>query len=198
MLTFFHAPQSRSSSILWLLEELGVPYRMELVDLRRPGGAPESYREIHPHKKVPAVVHEGVTITERAAISAYLADAFPDAGLAPAPGDPRRGPYLSWLVYADAVVDPNIAAKTQGWSYPAASFSFGAFDDMLRHVEQALARGPYVLGDRFTAVDTQLASTLGWAMHMTDLIPKTPAFVDYLARVHERPAYRRAAQKDAG
>ncbi|HZZ36785.1 MAG TPA: glutathione S-transferase N-terminal domain-containing protein, partial [Caulobacteraceae bacterium] len=130
-LTLYHCPGTRSGSAVWLLEELGVAYELEIVPVGLRGDPPESYRAIHPHKKVPAIVHDGVAVTERAAIFAYLCDAFPQTGLAPPIGDPRRGPYLSWLVYNDAVIDPVLAAKFGGWQYDKRGVSFGAFEDMV-------------------------------------------------------------------
>src|SRR4051812_2848558 len=115
MLKFYHAPWSRSSGIHWLLEEIGQPYEIAPVDIRAPGGAPESYRDIQPNKKVPAIDHDGTIVTERAAICLYLAETFPEAGLAPAAGDASRAAYLTWLVYADSVLDPALAAKAHGW-----------------------------------------------------------------------------------
>src|SRR5260221_13560814 len=115
ILTFYHCPRTRSGSVMWLLEELGVPFEVEIVDVL--SGAPESYKAIQPNGKVPAIVHDGVAVHERAAIFTYLCDAFPQAGLAPAVGDPRRGPYLSWLVYNDGVIDPVIGAKWQKLEY---------------------------------------------------------------------------------
>ncbi len=197
-LKFYHAPHTRSSGIRYLLEELGAPYELEIVDVRAEGGVPESYRQIHPHKKVPAIVHGGVAITERAAICTYLADAFPEAGLAPKIGDPRRGPYLSWLVYADSVMDPAIAAKVQGWEYSSSSLSFGAFEDVVRNVERTLAAHPYIVGDSFTAADTQVAGTIAWATQMAGLFPKTAVFEDYLARIAARPAYQRNQRLEGG
>ncbi|HEU6442459.1 MAG TPA: glutathione S-transferase family protein [Microvirga sp.] len=191
MLTFYHAPRSRSCGIHWLLEELGVSYQIEIVDIRANGGAPESYRAIHPHKKVPAIIHDDVIITERAAITTYLADAFPEKGLAPLNGDRRRGPYLTWLVYADAVIDPALAAKVQGWTYAPNAFPFGSFEDMLAHVEQTLSKSPYVLGDRFTAADIPVAGALFWGLNVFGLVPSRPVFLDYLARIEERPAFLR-------
>ncbi|HEX4098243.1 MAG TPA: glutathione S-transferase N-terminal domain-containing protein, partial [Caulobacteraceae bacterium] len=134
MLTFYHAPNTRSGSIRWLLEELGAPYDVELVDIRAPDGAPESYRAIQPNNKAPAIVHDGVAIHERSAICIYLCDAFPAAGLAPPIGDPRRGPYLSWLVYNDAVIEPVLGAKMRGETDEKISVSYGDFDDMARYV----------------------------------------------------------------
>ena len=147
MLKFYCAPWSRASGVFWLLEELGQPYEIEIVDIRAPGGVPESYREIQPNKKVPAIDHDGTVVTERAAICIYLGDAFPEAGLAPPIGDKARAGYLTWLVYCDSVFDPAVAAKAQGWEYVSNNFSFGLFDDMVANVEKLLSRQPYAAGD---------------------------------------------------
>jgi glutathione S-transferase len=197
MLKFYHAPRSRSSTVHWLLEELGVAYEMELIDITAEGGAPEAYRDIQPHKKVPAIVHGGVTITERAAIFIYLNDVFPQAGLAPRIGDRLRGPYLSWLTYVDAVLDPVLTAKAHGWSYAARQVSFGTFDDMIQHVEQTLLAHPYVLGDRFTAADIHLGNAMHWAV-TSGMVPDRPAFRDYVTRIGSRPVFQRVLQKDGG
>ncbi|WP_157015372.1 glutathione S-transferase family protein [Mesorhizobium xinjiangense] len=196
MLKFYHAPWSRSSSIFWLLEELGQPYEMEVVDIRAEGGVPEGYREIQPNKKVPAIVHDGAVITERAAISIHLADAFPQAGLAPAIGETMRGPYLTWLVYCDAVFDPAIAARAHGLTYKSNDYSFGTFDDMVRNVDNHLAKSNFAAGDRFTAADVQLASGINYTMNVLKALPERPAFVDYLGRIGDRPAFRRTQEKD--
>ena len=195
MLKFYHAPMSRSGSILWLLEELQTPYEMEVVDIRREGGAPEAYRAVQPNKKVPAIEHDGVVITERAAIAAYLADAFPQAGLAPAIGDPRRGPYLSWLVYVDAVMDPVMTARGHGWVYQNMNVSYGGFDDMVRHLNEALEASPYAAGEAFTAADTQLGSALHWATEVVNILEKTPPLAAYLERIAARPGFQRFMAK---
>ncbi len=190
MLTLFHAPYSRSSTILWLLEELEQPYDLVLIDIRAEGGAPESYRATHPHKKVPAVALDGTIITERAAIATYLCDRFPEKGLAPAPSDPDRAPYLSWLVYCDAVLDPAIATKAKAWTYAPAEFSFGSFEDMSRHVERTLSSRPFAAGERFTAADVLLGSSLRWVRHAFGYFD-APVFDAYLARVTDRPGFHR-------
>lgn len=195
MLTFYHAPQSRSFSILWLLEELGEPYSMELIDIRGEDGAPESYRAIQPHKKVPAIAHDGVIVTERAAISLYLADAFPRAGLAPAIGDPARASYLTALVYADAVLDPIIATKALNISYQPRSVSFGSLDDAVAHLEKRLADG-HAAGERFTAADTQLGSAIHYGMNIIGVLPKRPVFEVYMERMLARPALQRTLAKE--
>jgi glutathione S-transferase len=196
MLKFYHAPWSRSSSVLWLLEELGVDYEMVEIDIRQDGCVPEDYRRIQPNKKVPAIEHDGIVVTERAAITAYLADAFPKSGLAPAIGDPMRAPYLSMLVYCDAVFDPALSAHAQGWSYEGNHFSFGLFDDMVNYVDRILTERPYAAGDRFTAADVQLGSSIGYTMENLKALPERPSFVAYMDRIRERPANLRAGEID--
>ena len=196
MLTFYHAPWSRSSSVLWLLEELGTAYRTEIVDIRGEGGAPETYRAIQPNKKVPAIDHDGTIVTERAAISIYLGDVFAEAGLAPAIGDPRRAAYLKWLVYADAVFDPAVSARAHGLTYGSNDYSFGTFEDLVTHVERHLSLNEYVCGDAFTAADIQIGSTIGYTMDMMKILPERPAFRAYLDRIGTRPAAEVAGEKD--
>ena len=194
MLKFYHAPWSRSSGILWLLEELAVPYRIESVDIR--GSVPESYRDIQPNKKVPAVDVDGTIVTERAAICLYLSERFPEAGLAPVPGDESRAAFLSALVYADSVFDPAVAARAQGWNYRASNFSFGGFDDMVRHVDRLLSARPYVAGEAFSAADTQFGSGIHYAFDVLKVLPDRPAFRAYLQRLAGRPAFQRFMAKD--
>ena len=196
MLKFYHAPWSRASGTLWLLEELGVDYQLEMVDIRMEGGLPEAYRRIQPNKKVPAIEHDGVIITERAAIATYLADAFAQAGLAPAIGDKDRGPYLTMTVYCDSVFDPCVAARAHGLSYESNDYSFGVFDDMVAYVDRILNERTYAAGDRFTAADTQLASAVHFTMNVLKVLPEKPSFTRYLERIGERPAYQRAQAKD--
>ena len=198
MLTFYHCPQTRSGSVMWLLEELGVPFDLQIVDIRADGGAPESYRAIQPNKKVPAIVHDGVAVHERAAIFAYLCDAFPAAGLAPPIGDPRRGPYLSWLVYNDAVIDPVIGAKFAGWEYDKMGVSYGTFDDMVRNLEGVLSKSPYLTGDSFTAADMLVGGAVNFAVNVFKLMPATPALSGFIGRVMGRPSYARAMARDSG
>ncbi len=195
MLKFYHAPWSRSSNILWLMEELGVPYEIEQVDIRQEGGVPESYRKVQPNKKVPAIEHDGVVVTERAAIAIYLCDAFPEAGLAPKIGEKDRGPYLTWLVYADSVFDPAVAVNTLDGKYPGNSVSFGTFDDLVANIDRRLQASPYIAGERFTAADVAMAGNIAYVMQQKWL-PEKQAFVDYVARTKERPAAKRAQEKD--
>jgi glutathione S-transferase len=196
MLTFYHCPGTRSGSVHWLLEELGAPFETEIVPVTADGGAPESYRAIQPNKKVPAIVNDGIRVHERAAIFAYLCDAFPAAGLAPPIGDPRRGPYLSWLVYNDAVLDPVLAAKFGGWTYEARGVSFGTFDDMVANLNGTLEKSPYLTGDAFTAADLLVCGGVNFAVNFTKAIPATPAIRDFLQRCMSRPAFARVVARD--
>jgi len=196
MLTFYHCPGTRSGAIRWLLEELGVPYETEIVDVRGEGGAPESYRAIQPNKKVPAIVHDGVAVHERSAICIYLCDAFPAAGLAPPIGDPRRGPYLTWLVYNDAVIDPVLGARFAGWTYEARGVSFGTFDDMAASLDATLARTPFLTGETFTAADLLVGGTVNFACRVMKTLPETPALTGFINRVTGREALSRAIAKD--
>ena len=197
MLTFYHAPHSRSFSVLWLLEELGQPYQMEIVDIRAESGPPESYRAIQPHKKVPAIIHDGTTVTERAAICLYLTERFPDAGLAPAIGDADRAAFLTTLIYSDAVLDPIIATSMLKFQYEPRAFSFGSHADTIANLAKRLGEHPYAAGERFTAADTQLGAGIHFGMNIVGVLPRLPVFEAYMRRMIERPALQRTMQKDS-
>ena len=196
MITFYHAPWSRASSIHWLLEELGVPFSFSAVAIRAKEGVPEAYRSIQPNKKVPAIDHDGTVVTERAAITIYLADVFAEAGLAPAPGDSARARYLTWLVYADSVLDPVVAAKGHGIDFMGPRYSYGSFAEMVANLEKALSSGPYIVGDRFTAADTQIGSGIHYATNVLRVLPDNPVFKAYLDRLAARPAFQRYSQRE--
>ena len=195
MLKLYHSPQTRSSRMIWLLEEIGVPYEIERLDIRAEGGLPESYRAIHPLKKVPALDHDGEIVTESAAICLYLSDAFPAAGLGPRAGEPARGAYLSWLAYYAGVVEPALMVKAVGATgFSPLSAAWGDPELMIKRLEDTLAAGPYVLGERFTTVDVLIGSTFQWAGR---LLPKTQGAEAYKARLMSRPAFLRSLEKDA-
>ncbi len=195
MLKLYHSPQSRSSRMVWLLEEIGAPYEIEYLDIRAEGGIPESYRAIHPLKKVPALQHDGETVTESAAICLYLSDAFPAAGLGPRGGKAGRGAYLSWLAYYAGVIEPALMVKAvNATGFNPLSAAWGEPDLTIKRLEDTLAAGPYVLGERFTTVDVLVGSTFQWAGR---LLPKTDAVEAYKARLMSRPAFLRSLEKDA-
>jgi glutathione S-transferase len=178
-----------------LLEELGVPYDVEFVGVHDQQ-VDDGYRAIQPHKKVPAIRIGDTIVTERAAIAIYLADTFPNAGLAPALDDPRRAAYLTMLVYCDAVFDPCVAARAHGVQHKSSDYSFGSFEDVIHNLDAKLTAHPYAAGPRFTAADTQLASGLGFTMNIMQVVPRLPSFVAYVERVAERPAFQRAQALD--
>ena len=194
---FHYHPWSRAAGVRWLLEELGVSYDVNFVDPLGPGGAPEEYRAIHPHKKVPAIEIDGQIITERAAITIYLADRFSLGELAPSLDDPRRAAYLKMLVYNDAVLDPSVALHFRKIEHKPLEYSFGAYEDTIRYLRMHLSEHPFAVGSQFTAADVQLASSLGFTIHHLQAVPKAPEFLAYLARVADRPAHLRAQQLDA-
>ena len=197
MLTLYHAPQSRSSRIVWLLEELGADYVLEITDIPRMDGkgAPDPANP-HPDKKVPTLVDDGVVITESIAIVQYLTDKFPAAGIGPQIGDARRGPYLTWLAYYAGVIEPVVNLEFAGLADNAAMRrTFRDRAAMDRHILSALNSGPYVLGEKFSGADVLIAS-IG---HFSRQMLPTGAVVDaYLARCNSRPALARAGAKDRG
>lgn len=194
---FHYHPWSRAAGVRWLLEELGVPYDVQVVDPNTPGGAPEAYRAIHPHKKVPAIEIDGLVVTERAAITIYLADRFSLGKLAPALDDPRRAAYLKMLVYNDAVVDPSVALRFRKIAHEAREYSFGAYEDTVRNLVRHFDAHPFAAGAEFTAADTQVATLLAFTIDQLKAVPEEPALTAYLARVADRPAFLRAQKLDA-
>lgn len=199
MLTLYHAPRSRSSSIVWLLEELGVPYEIALTSIVYGSGrgqpAPEAYREIHPHKKVPAIDHDGRIVFESAAITLYLADTFSLGNLAPRLEDPRRAPYLTWISYYSATMGPIIAARFRGWDTESPT-GFGTLEDMETFLAKTLEANPYIVGNAFTAADVLVGGAVRF--FKGSFLPDHPCYEDYLARLDARPAFVRAQARDNG
>ena len=197
MLTLHHAPRSRSSRIVWLLEELGADYVLEMTAIPRVdgSGAPDPANP-HPDKKVPALVDDGVLVTESIAIVQYLTDKFPAAGLGPGIGDPRRGAYLSWLAYYAGVIEPVVNLEFAGLGDNAAmQRTFRDRAAMDRRLLAAFAAGPYMLGDRFSGADILIASMGQFARTM---LPAGAVVDAYLERCAGRPALARALAKDGG
>ena len=194
-LTLFTNPQSRGRMARWMLEEVGVPYRTEIVEYGAPMKSAD-YLAINPMGKVPAIRHRGTVVTEAAAICAYLADAFPEAGLAPPAGE--RGAYYRWLLFAAGPVEAATTNRYLGFEVPAdreAMIGYGTYERMIDTLERAVAENPYIAGERFSAADVYVGSHVGWGMIMGSL-EKRPAFSDYWARVSDRDAYRRADALD--
>lgn len=197
MITLHHAPKSRSSRIIWLLEELGAPYEIKITNIRRQDGVGGvDPANPHPDKKVPAIVHDGVLITESAAIVVYLTDLFPQAGIGPQIGDPLRGPYLTWLAYYAGVIEPVLNLSFSGLGdHEKLSRVFTNRATVDAHILEALKDGPYILGQKFSGADILVAS-MGQFSRM--MLPEGGIVDEYLARCNARPAVARALAKDAG
>lgn len=196
-LTFYTNPQSRGRIVRWMLEEIGAPYETVILDYGPSMKSPE-YLAINPMGKVPAITHGEVRVTECAAICAYLADAFPEAKLAPEPGAPARGEYYRWLFTTAGPLEYAVSNKAFGFEVAAdeeMTVGYGNLARLLDVIEARLTEGPYLTGETFTAADLYLGAQLGWGM-MFGTIEKRDAFSEYHHRLGERPAAKRAMAKD--
>lgn len=196
-ITFYTNPMSRGRIARWMLEETGCPYPTVVLDYGTTMKAPD-YLALNPMGKVPAITHRGVTVTECAAVCAYLADAFPDAGLAPAPGDPARGTYLRWMFFAAGPLEAAVTAKSLGLLAPAdkaGMAGYGSFEQVVDALETAVSTGPWILGDQFSAADVYVGSQIGWGLQFKTL-PDREAFKSYADRLFRREAAHRARDID--
>jgi glutathione S-transferase len=196
-LVFYTNPMSRGRIARWMLEEVGQPYRTELLDYGTTMKAP-AYLAVNPMGKVPAIKHGDTVVTEGAAICAYLADAFPAAGLAPALTDRKRGDYYRWMFFGAGPVEYAVTNKALGFEVPderKRMMGYGSIDDVLGVLERVVAQGPYLLGDKFSAADVYLGSQIGWGV-LFGTMEKRPGFEEYFARISSRPAAIRAREMD--
>ncbi len=196
-LTHYHAPQSRSAAILWLFEELGATRETHIFNLQTGDHKAAWYLALNPMGKVPAIKHGETVVTEQSAIAIYLADLFPEAGLAPKIGDPARGTYLRWIVYNSSVMEPALidrAMKREGGN--PGMLPYGSVDQAIETLAGALAKGPYLLGERFSAADVIVGSAVSW-MLMFKMLPERPEFTTYVALLETRPARLRQKALDA-
>jgi glutathione S-transferase len=196
-LTLYHIAPSRSSIVHWMLEEVAEPYDIHLLSMKRGEQRAPDYLAVNPMGKVPALKHGDVVITEAAAICAYLADEFPKRKLNIPVGDPRRGVYLKWLFFGPSCVEPAITDRAYPRKEPPSSgtLGYGDYDTVIDVLTKAIAKGPYLMGEQFTAADVVIGSGLRWAMAFK-LLPERPEFTAYTARLAERPALQRAEAKD--
>ena len=196
-ITFFHAPNTRSSGALILLEELGAEYQLHVLNMKAGEQREPTYLAINPMGKVPAILHNGALITEQVAIYLYLADLYPEAGLTPAIGDPLRGPYLRWMVFHAACFEPALIDRAQKHAAAPKSMSpYGDYDTMLKTLTDQLEKGPYILGNKFTVADVLWGTALTWTV-MFKLVPEVPVIKAYIDRVNARPSVARMRAKDA-
>jgi glutathione S-transferase len=195
-ITLFHSPHTRSSGALMLLEELGAPYEIKILNMKAGEQRQPAYLAVNPLGKVPAILDGDALVTEQVAIFIYLADRFPDARLAPAVDDPLRGPYLRWLVYYAACFEPALMDKVHELEPAPMQSPYGDYESMLGVVEAQLAKGPYLLGDTISAADILWGTAFNWVM-MFGMVPKRPVFVDYAERIASRPSAIRVEERDA-
>jgi glutathione S-transferase len=185
-------PMSRGRIAHWMLEEVGAPYRMVILDFEKREHKTPDFLELNPMGKVPTIVHRGIVISESAAICTYLADEFPKAKLAPELRDPQRGTYLRWMFFSAGCLEPALVDRVHArtaFDRPGA-LGYGSYSDTLNALERAIAPGPYILGDRFTAVDLHIGSEIVGGLMTKSLEPRQ-AFREYAERLTERPAYQR-------
>lgn len=198
-LTFYTNPMSRGRIVRWMLEEVGQPYETVLLEYGTTMKAPE-YLAINPMGKVPAIKHGDAVVTEAGAICAYLADAFPQAGLAPAPSAKERGPYLRWMFYGAGPVEAMAANTALGVNVPddkRGMVGYGSRENVMDVLEKAVTGRDYLLGDRFSAADVYTGSQIAWGLQFGTL-EKRPAFEAYVGRIMSRPAIARAREIDDG
>lgn len=196
-LKLYHASPSRSSIVLWMLEELGEPYELEVLSLKNGDQLKPAYLAVNPMGKVPTLVDQGVAITEVAAICCHLADKYPKAGLAPSINDPLRGPYLHWLFWAPSCLEPAIIdhhlKRAPG---PRGMMGWIDYETTMDILAAGIAKGPWIMGERFTAADVVVGAGVNWGL-MFGTIPKRPEFEAYAERLRARPAMQRQMARDA-
>ena len=194
MLTLIHAPRSRSSRILWLLEELGADYDVRYVDIRRgDGSGARDPSNPHPAGQVPAIVHDGAVVSESSAVVLYLTDLFPGSEMGRPIGHPDRGAYLTWLAYYAGVVEPAVTARHLKVAEPDTAFG-KQFSELGERLQTTLSRQDYLLGDTVSGADILFASVMQWA---ASLMPDLDVLRAHAARMQARPALAQAMAKDS-
>lgn len=195
--TLFHAPNTRSAGVRVLLEELGADYALQSVNFKKHEQRDAPYLAVNPMGKVPAIVHGDALVTEQPAIYLFLADLYAERGLAPALDRPLRGPYLRWMVFYGSSFEPALVDRAlKREPAPPSLCPYGDYDTMLATLTAQLRKGPYLLGEQFSAADVLWGTALGWTTAFK-LVPDLPEIMAYVQRIKERPAARKAAELDA-
>ena len=195
-ITLYYSPQSRATGARILLEELGAPYDLHVLNMKAGEQRQPAYLAVNPLGKVPAIRHGEALVTEQVAIYIYLADLFPQAGLTPALDDIRRGPYLRWIAYYGSSFEPAVIDSfMKREPAPVTQSPYSDYDSMLGALEAQLSKGPYLLGERMTAADILWGVAFSWTM-MFGLVPKKDVFVRYAERITQRPAFQRISAAD--
>lgn len=193
----YWAPRSRSFRALWMMEEAGAPYERVLIDIRKGAQHTPAYHAINPMEKVPALTDGDAALAESAAICAYVADRVPAASLAPPIGDPKRGRYLHWLFFAAGCIEAAYTEKVTKASPTAFSAGWGSFERVIGVIEEAVAPGPWLLGERFSAADVMVGADVYYGINIFKVVEPRPALTAYVARCVARPAFERAQAIDA-
>ena len=198
MMKLYWAPRSRSFTALWLMEETGQPYERVLTDITTGAQKTPEYLAINPMGKVPALGDGDATLAEAAAICAYVAERYPEARLAPPPGDPRRAKYLYWLFFSPGCIEPAIVQLATKIEMNPVAAGWGEAQRVFDVLDAALSKGPWILGDTFSAADIVIGSGLNFAVRLFKIVPTRPSFDAYIDRCAARPAFQRAEKIAAG
>lgn len=198
MMKLYWSPRSRSFSGLWLMEETGQPYERVLTDISTGAQKTPEFLAINPMGKVPTITDGDVSVSEAAAICAYVADRYPEAKLAPPIGDPRRGKYLQWLFFSPGCIEPAIIQIFTKIDVPTSTAAWGSATQVFDVLDAALEKGPFLLGDTFSAADIMIGSGLNFAIRLFKMVPTRPSFDRYIDACSARPAFQRATAIAAG
>jgi glutathione S-transferase len=198
MIRLYWSPRSRSFSAIWLLEESGLPYERVLTDISTGAQKAPEFLKINPMGKVPALTDGGAALGEAAAICAYIADRYPETKLAPLPADPRRARYLQWLFFSPSCIEPALIQIFTKIEVPASTAAWGSATQVFDVLDTTLAKGPWILGEDFSAADIAIGSGLNFAVRLFKMVPSRPSFDAYIARCLARPAFQLAEKIAAG
>jgi glutathione S-transferase len=198
MMQLYWSPRSRSLTALWLMEETGQPYERVLVDISTGAQKKLEYLAVNPMGKVPALKDGEATLAETAAICAYVAERYPEAGLAPPVGDPLRARYLYWLFFVPACVEPAMVQIATKLEINPVAAGWGDAQRVFDVVDAALEKGPWILGENFSAADIVVGAALNFSVRMFKMVPSRPSFDDYIARCIARPAFQVAEKLVSG
>ncbi len=189
-ITLYHHPYSRAANVVWMLEEVGVPYELRFVDIMKGAQKADDIVALNPMGKLPILTDGDAVVSESAAIALYLADKYALGKLAQALDAPERGTYLRWSLFAPSVIEPGSMAKAASWEFKPGSAGWGKHEDMLEAMEFALKKGPFLLGETFSMADVIFGGTVGYMLRF-DMLEKRPSFTAYADRLAQRPAYQK-------
>jgi glutathione S-transferase len=195
-IVLYHHPFTRAANVVWMLEEVGVPYELRFVDIMKGAHKAGELAALNPMGKLPILTDGDAVVTESAAIGLYLADRYSLGNLAPAPADPARATYLRWSLFAPSVIEPGSLAKASNWEFKPSQAGWGDYETMLRAMESALSNGDFVLGSKFSMADVIFGGTLRFMLRFK-MVEAKPAFSAYNERLGARPALSRAEARNA-